>query len=185
VKTRIRKLVSDDVGAYRELRLQALRESPTAFFSSFDEEAGFSMDKFAARLQPDGEAANGIFGAFSDVGQLIGMLGFGRESRVKRAHVGMLWGMYVLPQFRGQHVGASLLDEVLRHARQTGVRQVVLSVTADNSAACGLYHSRGFERFGLERDALHTDGRYFDEAQLALHFDLPPNTALEPTATAP
>jgi ribosomal protein S18 acetylase RimI-like enzyme len=168
---RIRKLVSEDVGAYRELRLYALKESPKAFGSSFDEEALFSLEDFTARLRPRDELVNGIFGAFSDTGQLVGMIGFTRESRIKRTHIGSLWSMYVLPQFRGQHIGAALLDEALRHARQIGLRQITLAVNADNSAVCGLYYSRGFKRFGLERDALLIDGRYFDEEHLALHFN--------------
>jgi hypothetical protein len=35
-------------------------------------------------------------------------------------------------------------------------------------AAVSLYRSRGFERYGLERDALCIDGEYFDEEHLVL-----------------
>ena len=71
--------------------------------------------------------------------------------------------MYVLPEFRRQGIGAALLDEALSHARRLGVlRQIVLAVTTNNLAACSLYRSRGFERFGLERDALFIDSTYFD-----------------------
>lgn len=166
----IRFLSYQDVAAYRELRLRALKESPTAFGSSYEQEAGFSLTDFAARLRHD-DAASGIFGAFND-DQLIGMLGFSRESRPKRAHVGFLWSMYVLPEFRCRGVGAALLDEVLSHARCLGVlRQIVLTVTANNLAAFSLYRSRGFERFGLERSALFVDGTYLDEEHFALHFN--------------
>jgi ribosomal protein S18 acetylase RimI-like enzyme len=140
-KPKIRFLTSQDVVAYRELRLQALRESPIAF------------------------------GAFDESDRLIGMLGFYRENRPKRAHIGNLWSMYVLPQFRRRGVGAVLLDRALSHARQLGgLRQVILAVTANNSAASSLYKSRGFERFGLEHDALFVDGSYFDAEHLVLHF---------------
>ena len=168
----IRFLKSQDVAAYRDLRLQALRESSTAFGSSYEQEACLSLTDFAARLRPHNDSTNGIFGAFSDSDQLIGMLGFSRESRPKRAHISSLWSMYVLAKFRRQGVGAALLDEALSHARRLGVlRQIVLAVTTNNLAACSLYRSRGFERFGLERDALFIDGTYFDEEHLALHFN--------------
>jgi ribosomal protein S18 acetylase RimI-like enzyme len=167
----IRFLNSQDVSAYRELRLHALRESPTAFASSYEQEAYFPLTQFAARLCPHDDSANGIFGALDNGDRLIGMLGFSRENRLKRAHVGSLWSMYVLPEFRNRGVGATLLDAALAHARQLGgLRQIVLSVTANNLAACSLYKSRGFERFGLERNALFIDGTYLDEAHLALHF---------------
>jgi ribosomal protein S18 acetylase RimI-like enzyme len=79
--------------------------------------------------------------------------------------------MYVLPKFRRRGVGTVLLDHALSHARQLGVlRQVILAVTANNSAAFSLYKSRGFEGFGLEHDALFVDGSYFDEEHLVLYF---------------
>lgn len=165
----IRFLTSQDVAAYRDLRLYALRESPTAFISSYEQEAQLSLADFANRLCPSNDAAGGVFGAFSDRPQLIGMLGFSREQRPKRAHVGTLWSMYVLPEFRGQGVGASLLDRAICHARELeGLRQIVLSTTASNVAARSLYISRGFESFGLEREALCVEGNYFDEEHLVL-----------------
>ncbi|MGF1480165.1 MAG: GNAT family N-acetyltransferase [Cyanophyceae cyanobacterium] len=168
----IRFLNWQDVAAYRVLRLQALKESPTAFGSSYEQEACLPLTDFATRLRPHDDPASGIFGAFSNSNQPIGMLGFSRESRPKRAHVGSLWSMYVLPEFRRRGVGAALLDQALSHARHLGgLRQIVLTVTANNLAACSLYRSRGFERFGLELDALFIDGTYFDEEHLALHFN--------------
>ncbi|MCG6137175.1 MAG: GNAT family N-acetyltransferase [Nostoc sp. LLA-1] len=169
-KMEIRFLNSQDVVVYRELRLQALRESPTAFGSSYEQESCFSLTDFAARLRPHNDSTNGIFGAFDDRNKLIGMLGFSRESRLKRVHIGSLWSMYVLPEFRRRGVGTALLDKALSHAKHLdGLRQILITVTTNNLAACSLYKSRGFERFGLERDALFIDGTYFDEEHLALH----------------
>ncbi len=77
--------------------------------------------------------------------------------------------MYVSPEFRGQGIGAALLDESIAHARKLGtVRQLVLAVTASNVAAASLYRSRGFERFGFERDALWVDGAFYDEEHMVL-----------------
>ncbi|MBD1876013.1 GNAT family N-acetyltransferase [Nodosilinea sp. FACHB-131] len=173
----IRFLNSEDVAAYRDLRLYALRESPTAFVSSYEQESQLSLADFADRLRSSHDAASGVFGAFSDRSQLIGMLGFSREQRPKRSHVGTLWSMYVLPEFRGQKVGSSLLDRAIFYARELeGLRQIVLSTTASNVAARSLYISRGFESFGIERDALCVEGRYFDEEHLVLrlHPDMEP-----------
>jgi ribosomal protein S18 acetylase RimI-like enzyme len=118
-----------------------------------------------------------MWGAFSDSNQLMGTIGFLREQHLKRAHIGSVWGMYVLPEFRGQGIGAALLDEALAHARLLqGLRQVTLTVTAGNLPAIGLYKSRGFERFGLQRDALYVDGRLYDEEHWALYL-VPRDTA--------
>ncbi|MEA5574388.1 GNAT family N-acetyltransferase [Calothrix sp. UHCC 0171] len=68
-------------------------------------------------------------------------------------------------------MGAVLLDRALSHLRQLdGLRQIILAVTASNLAASSLYKSRGFEVFGLERDALFINGNYFDEEHLVLRF---------------
>ena len=168
----IRFLNSQDVATYRDLRLQALRESPSAFVSSYEQESQLSLSDFAARLCPNDDSASRIFGAFSDRNQLIGMLGFSRETRLKRVHIGTLWSMYVLPEFRGQRVGAKLLDGAIAHARQLdGLRQLTLSFTAGNVAAGALYRSRGFEPFGLAREAMGIDGHYFDEEYLVLRLN--------------
>lgn len=169
---KIRFLNLQNVTAYRELRLQALSESATAFASSFEQEACLTLTDFEARLNAHDNYTSGIFGAFDDTERLGGMLGFSRESRPKRAHIGSLWSMYVLPEFRRQGVGSALPDWALSHAQQLGVvRQIILTVTANNLAASSLYKSRGFERFGLERNALFINGTYFDEEHLALHFN--------------
>lgn len=167
----IRFLNSQDVTAYRALRLQALGESPAAFGSSYEQEVRLSLTDFAAKIRPHDEVS-GIFGAFDESDRLIGMLGFLRENRPKRSHIGSLWSMYVLPEFRRHGVGAALLDRALAHAQQLdGLRQIILTVTANNIAACSLYKSRDFVVFGLERDALFVDETYFDEEHLVLHFN--------------
>lgn len=165
----IRFLDSNDLTAYRDLRLAGLKESPTAFGSSYVEEVELPLTEFAARMRPHANPDNGIFGAFTEERGLVGILGFAREHRVKRSHIAALWGMYVSLEFRGQRIGAALVDEAIAHARRLGsVRQIVLSVTANNVVAASLYRSRGFERYGLEHDAICVDGRYFDEEQMAL-----------------
>ncbi|RYG85359.1 MAG: N-acetyltransferase [Alphaproteobacteria bacterium] len=167
----IRALTAPDVNLYRELRLRALQESPTAFSSSYEREAAFPQSEFLKALQPHGDSVNRIFGAFDEENnQLVGILRFTRENGVKRAHIGGLWSMYVAPEYRGQHIGASLLDEALNRAQTLGLRQVLLSVNAENTVARRLYVARGFERYGLEPDALLIGGRYYDEEHMIRRF---------------
>ncbi|MEB3216005.1 MAG: GNAT family N-acetyltransferase [Nostocales cyanobacterium 94392] len=74
-----------------------------------------------------------------------------------------------MSEHRSRSVGSALLDEAISHAqRLSSLRQIVLTVTASNVAACSLYKSRGFELFGLERDALFIDGMYLDQKHLVL-----------------
>ncbi len=54
------------------------------------------------------------------------------------------------------------------HVSIDGVRQIKLGVNATNMAAKALYQSMGFERFGVEPDALNVDGRFYDEEHYML-----------------
>ena len=89
----IRFLTAEDVGAYRELRLQALQESPTAFGSSYEQEICLSLTEFAARIGAE-DANRFICGAFDDRQQLIGMLGFSRD-RLKRYPDAQIFGIRI------------------------------------------------------------------------------------------
>ena len=81
----LRMLESKDVAAFNALRLAALRECPTAFSSSYEEECDIPLARAAERMAPDRDHA--IFGAF-DGQDLVGTVGLQREraasSRTKR-----------------------------------------------------------------------------------------------------
>jgi len=160
----LRRLTLDDLFIYRELRLHGLQESPTAFGSSYEEESAFAKEDFARRLSNPKDPSACLIGAFTEdaPGKLVGMIGFLREDRRKRAHVGCLVSMYVLPEHRGHGIGAALLDAALSHARKLGdIRQIYLGVTEGNAGAAALYRSRGFVTYGIEPDYLRINGKFY------------------------
>jgi RimJ/RimL family protein N-acetyltransferase len=164
----IRRLAEDDAEAFRTLRLRALRESPEAFGSSYEETVGQSTASMAQRMRPDPAAPhNFVLGAF-DPG-LIGMIGFYREPRAKTRHKGAIWGMFVACEARGRGIGRALLETVIVEARQIpGLEQIVLLVVAGNQAASGLYLSCGFAVYGVEPRALRVGDQYYDEELMVL-----------------
>jgi RimJ/RimL family protein N-acetyltransferase len=158
----IRLLNENDVSAYRSLRLDALKESPTAFRSSYEEEIGAPLEKFASVLRDPA-----IFGAFTDEGQLIGLVGCRREVRAKLAHNALIVGVHVVVAHRRQGIGGALLDHAIQYAQQLGgIRMLKLSVTANNHDSIRLSLSRGFRSYGVEPDALCVEGEYFAEELL-------------------
>ncbi len=69
-------------------------------------------------------------------------------------------------------LGRKVLEMVLqRGIAMPGVEQVLLSVTATQTAAIGLYQSLGFESFGLEPRALKIGDRYVDEDHMILRME--------------
>ncbi|MBW4666357.1 MAG: GNAT family N-acetyltransferase [Cyanomargarita calcarea GSE-NOS-MK-12-04C] len=150
--------------AYQSIRLQALRDSPTAFNSSYEEEKQRSISEFADLLVPS--PSRGIFGVF-DASQLVATVGFGREIRRKVNHKGIIRGMYVAPKYRRQGVGKQLLSHALSFAdSQPGLVQLTLVVNTANISAISLYEAFGFKSFGIEPAAALIDGALHDEMHM-------------------
>jgi ribosomal protein S18 acetylase RimI-like enzyme len=74
--------------------------------------------------------------------------------------------MYVRPQSRRAGVGRRLVETIIDFARER-VELIQLSVVTDNEQARRLYASLGFVEYGIEKNALKQDGRYYDELLMA------------------
>jgi ribosomal protein S18 acetylase RimI-like enzyme len=155
----VRLLDAADVDAYRALRLAGLRAHPRAFGADADDEAGWPMSDWLARLQQ-----RSTFGAFID-GKLVGTAALAVEIGRKSRHRGHLVGMYVAPEGRRRGVGRALVESVLATARGQ-VELVLLTVSVGNAAAISLYDACGFRPYAIEPDALRIDGESVDELRM-------------------
>ena len=163
----LRRLTEQDVDALWRLRLQALESETEAFAEAPEEHRQTSIETYADRLRVSSDE-NFVIGAFLD-SELVGMVGFYREQRLKRRHCGGIWGMYVAPSGRGRGVGAALLDAVIGIARTIpGLRRVHLSVSTTQQAARRLYANAGFETYGTEPEALEIGDGYLDQEHMLL-----------------
>ena len=164
----VRKLAATDVDAYRALRQRGLAEHPEAFTSSADEEAALPGDKLRRRLASDAARPHdAVFGAF-DGGELAGLCGVDVDMRAKVRHKGHVFGMYVPSERSGRGVGAALIGRVVAHAREHGLSQLALTVTAGNLAARRVYERAGFAITGREPHAIRVDGRSHDKLFMVL-----------------
>jgi len=169
-RLRVRQLTPSDASSFQALRLAGLKETPTSFASSYEEEVQRSPEDIANRLTAKDD--RGVFGAFEGA-RLVGMVGVGRESLAKLRHKAFLWGVYVAAEKRNAGVGRILLGEAIGFARSVpGIKQVNLSVNACNHAAIRLYASFGFEQFALEPASMIVDGKPYDEVHMSLRFGL-------------
>lgn len=149
-----------DTELFRTIRLESLKKSPESFGSDFATENARPPEWFAERL-----ANAALFGAFHGE-ELLGISGFYVEPTPRRAHKGVLWGVYVRPKARSAGVARRLIEAVLEHAGGQ-VEQVKLVVERGNIHARRLYASLGFVEYGLEKDALKIGDRYFDDVLMA------------------
>ena len=109
-----------------------------------------------------------MLGAF-DAQRLVGNMGFVREQREKTGHKGLIWGVYVTPDYRGCGVGRRLLEQVIQRAKTNPVvEQILISVNPEQQTAHRMYLAAGFVPFGREPRALKIGGEYLDEEHLIL-----------------
>lgn len=166
MKISIRKLGPADAAAFQSLRLQALREDPVAFASSYEDERHTSMEMVADRLLPTDDRA--IVGAFEN-DLLVGLAAWHREELRKLHHKGFVWGVFVRDAHRGRGLGRKLLEAVIALARRAdGIVMLNLTAYADNVGAIALYESLGFVVYGREPAAICVDGVLHDDIHMAL-----------------
>jgi ribosomal protein S18 acetylase RimI-like enzyme len=163
----VRLLTPDDAATFRDIRLRALREEPTAFTSSLEEFSPQTLDKIAARFRSD-PAESFMLGAFQDQ-KLVGLAGFYRETQLKQRHRGHIISLYVAPEARGQGIGRALMNEAIRRVRNIdGVERLLLGVMTTQIAAQQLYESLGFVIYGRDARAIKINEQYYDEDFMVL-----------------
>jgi ribosomal protein S18 acetylase RimI-like enzyme len=162
----VRRLGEEDLEALWGLRLQALREMPEAFGSTYEETLARGKQPLLRRLRAGDEIC--YLGAFAE--DLVGMVGFIRESGAKERHKGHLISLYVRPESRGQGVGKALVRALIVHARlMADLEQVLLTVVTSVEPARRLYLALGFQVYGTAPQALASGGQYWDEDLMVLH----------------
>lgn len=160
IDLQVRRLGVDDAALYRDIRLDGLRHNPEAFGSTFDRESAEPLSWFEDRVEN-----HPVFGAFRG-DALVGIAGL-MFHQGKRAHIAMVWGMYVRPDARNHGIAGRLVETLLDHARAR-VEVVQLAVIVENIAARRVYERAGFVSYGVEKKALKQDGGYFDEVLMAV-----------------
>jgi GNAT superfamily N-acetyltransferase len=165
----IRQLTEADAEIFRAFRLYSLREAPQAFTNSFEEYSQQTVEATARRFREQVESqVDFMLGAFED-GQLIGSVGFYRETAFKLRHKGYIVSMYVTPDYRSRGIARALLIEAIARARRLpDLKQLLLGVVVTQTTAKRLYESLGFIEYGHEPDAVKIGDEYFAEEFMLL-----------------
>jgi RimJ/RimL family protein N-acetyltransferase len=153
-------VVTEDIPAFREMRLEALRLHPEAFGADYQQSEQQPQEYWLQRLASNPYRTT--FVAEAD-GQLIGMTGVLRGEMPKTAHTATIISVYVRSGWRGLHLIDALIEECLNWSREKSIRVVKLAVVANNTPAIRSYIRCGFSVYGVEPESLCVDGRYHDE----------------------
>jgi GNAT superfamily N-acetyltransferase len=142
----IRRTVEADWREIRDLRLEMIRDTPTAYVETLEQALAHDEAEWRLRGQR-GAGDHGIaVAAIADSGRWVGTMG----GFVPDADTGpLLVGVYVAPQFRGSalRITDALLASVEDWARTLG-SELTLHVHEDNARARKAYERRGFVATG-------------------------------------
>ena len=151
-----RRLTVDDLDIFREIRGEALREFPQAFYSPEEDQGGDAAT--AAYLQ---WLSGTVLGAFAGR-NLVGIAGFYVSSDVRSRHRGRIYTVYVRQASRGKGVGDGPIKELLALAAVC-VEQVHLDVLLTATDVIKTYKRNGFEIYGTDPRAVRVGDSTYDK----------------------
>jgi GNAT superfamily N-acetyltransferase len=102
--------------------------------------------------------------AVVEAGEWLAVGGLTRLAGRKLDHKGLVWGMYTAPAARGTGAAARILDALEATARNLGLRQLQLTLMADNLRARRLYERHGYVLYAIEPESVQRDSEFADEA---------------------
>ena len=106
---------------------------------------------------------NSIVLVAQDGGRIVGHLQISIGTSPRFREMGDLF-VYLHQDYQNAGLGAALMREGIRIARQRRLHRIELTVVADNSRAIHLYENVGFQREGLKRENYQVEnGKYHDE----------------------
>lgn len=136
----VRRIHPNEWQAYRDIRLRALKDSPDAFGSTWEESSQYTDAMWRARVgRASPESDLPLFAIASEAA--VGLAWARVDAPANAAH---LYQMWVAPDARGQGVGRLLVNEAIDWSRSRGVGQLILEVTIGNAPARHLYEAVGF-----------------------------------------
>jgi ribosomal protein S18 acetylase RimI-like enzyme len=151
------KLTGDDTSRFLALREVSLTQESDNFRTSALDNSSLGFDYWQDRIERDHVVAIEVTGVLKALGGLSRIVG------EKMDHKGLIWGMYVHPDLRGSGA-ADLIMNALIAAGQEHLRQLILTLAADNASAQRFYQRHGFELYGVEPDAIRRGDGFVAEA---------------------
>jgi len=155
----IREAKPADVIQYRELRLFALQDAPTAFSADYQANLSQPLSHWEGRLHFDD---HGIIFFAEHADNLIGMTGIRQRESPKTKHGADIFSVFVRPEWRGLHIAEALIEACADWAKVRAVNILKLGVITSNPSAVRCYERCGFKIYGTEPRDIFYEGSYFD-----------------------
>jgi RimJ/RimL family protein N-acetyltransferase len=155
----IKRIGAAELDAFRRIRLEALRCEPSFYASNYDDWAALSLEEWQQRLNDP------VFVAFLN-DEPVGVTGLLRQRASKMAHRATIIMVYVRMSLRGTGLARNMLNIVADYARDIGIIQLELAVSAENPAAIRFYEREGFIEVGRIPGGFLHEGKEIDDVMM-------------------
>ncbi|MBL9116345.1 MAG: GNAT family N-acetyltransferase [Verrucomicrobiaceae bacterium] len=138
----IRRLKTSEADVYRRVRLEALKESPKAFSTSYEQALARSEESWVAQAESAVCGSDRAIFVAVEEAQPVGVAAVFRDDAATSE--GELLQMWVAPSCRGKGVADQLLSALTQWAVAGSMKVINAEVTAGNDRALGFYQKHGF-----------------------------------------
>ena len=139
----VRRIRIGEGELFRQMRLTSLRESPSAFGSTYESALQRSPESWSEQADSTAHGSDrSTFIAFSGDSP-IGIAALYRNG--EGTDVGELLQVWVSPEYRSQGAAIDLMDAVFQWAGENDLRTVVATVAKGNARALRFYRKYGFK----------------------------------------
>jgi ribosomal protein S18 acetylase RimI-like enzyme len=148
---------------YRDLWLEALKESPESFAADYREQSDLPDSVWKERLA-DAIKEESVLVVFAHIGdQAIGMIGAYFDDNPKFRHVATVWGAYVRPAYRGKGIARELVNQLLKRlSERPGIVKVKSYSVTTGHMAVTAYKNFGFDIVGIAKKEIQVGDAFCD-----------------------
>jgi ribosomal protein S18 acetylase RimI-like enzyme len=140
-----RRIIAGEWRQYRDLRLEALKDSPLAFVEQYDDALGRDDRFWQDRVERSATGQTSSTFVAVHAGKFIGKASCFVETEITEYVSAHVVGVYVTPRFRGQRIAETLMVAALKWAwDDAGAARIRLFVMETNDRASAFYRRLGF-----------------------------------------
>lgn len=163
---KIKKAEKQKLRELIELRLSLLKHYPDAFLPTYKEEKRCTSKEWQDNFFVDNQTF-----VVEEKNQLVGMVYVNQFKNQRARHVARISGLGVLPDFRRQGAGKSIIEAVINWAKKENIHRLQVEAFADNQGAIAFYQKMGFKKESIIKDsALNKNGTYQDSLEMVIFF---------------
>ncbi|MEV8517274.1 GNAT family N-acetyltransferase [Dactylosporangium sp. NPDC051484] len=146
----VRRIRASEWRQYRELRIEALQDSPLAFVEQYQESLAQPDQFWQGRVERSATGTASSTFVAVHAGRFVAKASCFVESDVSEYVSAHIVGVYVTPRFRAQGVADALMAAVIRWAQEEPhADRIRLFVIETNDRAAAFYRRIGFVPTGV------------------------------------